>query len=72
MNRDTLQGKWKQIKGQVHTKWGKLTNDDVEVAQGKFEALAGALQVRYGLAKDKAEQELDAFISSIDDTKLEA
>ncbi len=65
MNRDTLKGKWNEIKGQVQSKWGKLTNDDLAVAEGKFDALSGALQKRYGMAKDKAEQELDSFIASV-------
>lgn len=67
MNRDTLAGQWKLFKGNVQSKWGKLTNDDLEVAGGKFETLVGTLQTRYGIAKDKAEAELDDFIKSLKD-----
>lgn len=72
MNRNIIEGQWDTLKGNVRTKWGKLTNDDVEQAQGKFEKLSGALQTRYGMAKDKAEQELDAFILSIANTAEKA
>jgi uncharacterized protein YjbJ (UPF0337 family) len=70
MNRETMQGNWNQIKADVQTKWGKLTHDDVELAKGKFETLVASLQQRYGLAKDRAEADLDAFIETIDLSKL--
>ncbi len=31
MNKDVFEGKWEQIKGDVQKKWGKLTNDDLDV-----------------------------------------
>jgi hypothetical protein len=37
----------------------------LDVAQGKFDTLVGSIQKRYGLAKDRAEQELDSFISTM-------
>jgi uncharacterized protein YjbJ (UPF0337 family) len=27
MNKETLQGQWKQLKGHVRKQWGKLTDD---------------------------------------------
>ena len=62
MNRDILEGKWKQVKGSVKEKWGELTDDELDKAAGRFEKLAGLLQERYGYAKDQAEQELDDFL----------
>jgi uncharacterized protein YjbJ (UPF0337 family) len=35
MNSDQMQGKWKQIKGSVKERWGKLTDDDLDVIAGK-------------------------------------
>jgi len=61
MNWDTLQGQWKQIKGQVKEKWGKLTNDDLDVIDGKKDQMVGLLQKKYGYAKDQAERELEEF-----------
>ena len=63
MNRDILEGKWKQLKGDVQKKWGKLTNDDLDVIDGNREKLAGMLQERYGKSKDEAEKEADEFIN---------
>lgn len=61
MNWDQIAGDWKQLKGKVKEKWGKLTDDDLTTIAGKREHLAGVLQERYGYAKDQAEKELNEF-----------
>jgi len=65
MNWEQLAGSWKELQGKLREKWGKLTDDDLTVVQGKRDQLAGALQRRYGLAKDQAEKELDQFVNSL-------
>jgi uncharacterized protein YjbJ (UPF0337 family) len=65
MNWDRIEGNWKEFKGQVRQKWGKLTDDDLEVIEGKRTELAGRLQQRYGVAKDEAEREIDAWLRSV-------
>jgi uncharacterized protein YjbJ (UPF0337 family) len=61
MNKDQLQGKWHQAKGDVRTHWGKLTNDDLEQIDGNLEKLVGLVQERYGYARERAEKEVAAF-----------
>lgn len=61
MNSDIFEGKWKQLKGKVKTHWGKLTDDDIDVAEGHSQYLAGKLQERYGITKEKAEEEIAEF-----------
>jgi len=58
MNDDILEGKWKQVKGNVRNWWGKLTDDDVDRIAGKSEKMIGVLQERYGWTRDRAEMEL--------------
>lgn len=58
MNQDRLAGEWKQFKGKVKEKWGKLTDDDLTYIDGKRDRLVGRLQERYGIAKDMAEKQL--------------
>lgn len=65
MNWDQIQGNWKQTKGKLREKWGKLTDDDLQQSTGTRERLLGALQERYGMAKEKAAEELDEFIASL-------
>ncbi len=35
MNWDQVEGNWKQVKGAVREKWGKLTDDDLVAAEGR-------------------------------------
>ncbi|MBK0096503.1 CsbD family protein [Erwinia sp. S63] len=58
MNKDEASGNWKQFKGKVKEKWGKLTDDDMTVIEGKRDQLVGKIQERYGYAKDQAETEV--------------
>ena len=62
MNWDRVEGNWKTFKGQVQQKWGKLTDDDLDVIEGKRTELAGRLQERYGYAKDEAEKNIDTWL----------
>lgn len=65
MNWDQIKGNWKQIEGKVKAKWGKLTDDDLTVVKGKKDELTGKLQERYGIGKEEAEKELDAFCRAL-------
>ncbi|EJL86124.1 MULTISPECIES: CsbD family protein [unclassified Pantoea] len=58
MNKDEASGNWKQFKGKMKEKWGKLTDDDMTVIEGKRDQLVGKIQERYGYAKDQAETEV--------------
>jgi len=61
MNQDTIQGQWKQLSGQIKQHWGKLTDDDLKVAEGNSEYLSGRLQERYGMARHEAEKQVKEF-----------
>jgi len=61
MDEDRIKGQWKQLRGKLKTRWGKLTDDDLDVADGNADYLAGRLQERYGIAKDEARQQLRDF-----------
>ncbi len=58
MNRDQIEGNWKQIKGAAKQQWGKLTDDDLTQIDGKSEELAGKIQERYGVERDEAERQI--------------
>ncbi len=66
MNWDQMEGKWKQVKGSVKTKWGKLTDDDLDVIAGKKDQLVGRIQERYGVAKDDAQRQVDEWNDTLD------
>lgn len=62
MNSDILEGKWKQLKGEVQKRWGELTDDEIDQIQGRREKLLGKLQERYGYTRERAEDELNNFL----------
>jgi len=64
MNWDIAKGQWKQFRGQVQEQWGKLTDDDLDQIEGTRDQLLGAVQKRYGIARDEAEQQVKKFESS--------
>lgn len=67
MNKDMIQGKWKEIKGDLRKTWGNITDDEWEQTKGDATAIAGVLQQRYGIAKDDAQRKvskvMDKYLS---------
>ena len=68
MNEDVMKGKWRQLKGELKSQWGKLTDDDVDRAEGDAEKLIGRVQERYGYQREQAKQEVDDFFRRHSDT----
>lgn len=61
MNWDQIEGKWKEVKGQLREKWSKMTDSDYENIGGKKDRMVGWLQKNYGYSKDQADKEADDF-----------
>ena len=61
MNTDQMKGSWKQLVGKAKEKWGKFTNNDWKVVEGKRDQLVGRIQERYGLAREEAERQVADF-----------
>jgi uncharacterized protein YjbJ (UPF0337 family) len=62
MNRDRLEGKWKQFSGSVRERWGMLTNDRLSVVAGRHDQLAGKYQELYGITRDEGKRQLREFL----------
>jgi len=65
MNWDQIAGNWKQVKGVVRERWGKLTDDDVDIIAGKRDILLGKIQEKHGIAREEAEKELKDWEASL-------
>lgn len=65
MNWSQVEGQWKQVKAQVKSKWAKLNDDDLQNLTAKKDDLVGKIQERYGLLKDEAERQVDAFVEAL-------
>jgi uncharacterized protein YjbJ (UPF0337 family) len=65
MDWNRMEGNWKQFKGAAKEKWGKLTDDDLNVIEGRREQLEGKLQQRYGFAKDQIHKDVDDWFRTL-------
>jgi uncharacterized protein YjbJ (UPF0337 family) len=65
MNWDQVEGNWKQFKGKIRAQWGKFTDDELDVFHGKREQFVGKLQEKYGIQRERAEEELDEFLHKL-------
>jgi uncharacterized protein YjbJ (UPF0337 family) len=70
MNTDILEGKWKQIRGEIRETWGELTDSELEQIAGKRDKLAGTLQEKYGWSRDEAERQIDDFLRNYDTDRV--
>jgi CsbD-like len=55
MDWNRVEGNWKQVKGKIKEKWGKLTDDDLNVINGKrdqLEGKPGAVRIREGPSEE--------------------
>ena len=59
MDKSDFKGKWSQFKGEAKRKWGKLTNDDLDVIDGDRDKLVGKLQERHDMTREEAERQVD-------------
>lgn len=64
MDWNRVEGSWKQVKGAIQANWGKLTDDDLDLINGRREQLEGKLQERYGFAADQIRTDVDTWYSS--------
>jgi uncharacterized protein YjbJ (UPF0337 family) len=61
MNKDQIEGNWKQVKGEALKKWGELTNDELDQVEGDAIKLGGLIQKRYGKSRAEAEKEVSEW-----------
>jgi len=54
MDSHQLEGRWNEIKGELKSWWGKLTDDDIEQVAGNKDKLIGVVQQKYGYLYDEA------------------
>jgi uncharacterized protein YjbJ (UPF0337 family) len=65
MDWNRIEGNWRQFKGQATEKWGRLTDDDLDVINGRQDQLEGKIQERYGFAKDQAKKDVEDWFNSL-------
>jgi uncharacterized protein YjbJ (UPF0337 family) len=61
VSEQVFKGHWTEIRGRVKEKWGQLTDDDLVMAEGNLEQLAGIIQRRTGESREKIEHQLEGM-----------
>jgi len=64
MNKLEIKGDWNITKGKLKQKWAKLTDDDLQYAEGKQEELLGRIQKRTGETREAIEKAVKEASSS--------
>jgi uncharacterized protein YjbJ (UPF0337 family) len=57
MNRDRIEGKWRQFIGKVKENWGKLAGNPFDVHEGKRDQRDGKTQEAYGVSKEQLKKQ---------------
>jgi len=60
-----IAGNWKRFRGSVRQRWGKLTKNEIQQAQGRREALNGFIQARYGIDREAADRQIDDWLKTV-------
>jgi len=71
MNWDRIEGNWKQFKGSAKEQWGKLTDDQLDMAAGKRDKLVGRIQEAYGISKEESEKQVSTWLNEQKETQKE-
>lgn len=66
MNWDTIKADWKSFRGEIKERWGRLTDDDMDMIDGRREQLVGMLQKRYAIEKEEAERQLKDYLEMME------
>ena len=69
MNKDILEGKWKQLRGKVQEEWGELTDDELDQIAGMRDQLVGKIQEKYGYTREEAERQVEDFLDDEDTSR---
>lgn len=63
LNEEVLKGKWNEIKGEIRTHWGKMSDDELEKSSGNITSIAGLIQQRYGMKKEEVQEKLNKILA---------
>lgn len=63
LNEETVKGKWNEIKGEILTQWGKMSNDELDKSSGNLVSIAGLIQQRYGAKKEEVQEKLNSIFA---------
>jgi uncharacterized membrane protein YeaQ/YmgE (transglycosylase-associated protein family)/uncharacterized protein YjbJ (UPF0337 family) len=60
-----IERKWEKVRNKIHTRWGKLTDQDIAQINGDHDRFINIIQERYGCAKKEAEDQLQRYLQAV-------
>lgn len=61
MNRNQIEGRWSELRGEAKRRWARLTDDDLAEIDGDRQTLIGRIQARYGDTKQDVERAVERW-----------
>lgn len=62
METERLEGNWEELKGKLQKRWGRLTDDDMDVIDGQKKVLVGKLMDKYGMSEEAATKAIEHIV----------
>lgn len=69
MDRQQFEKKWDQIKGKIRPKWNKLSDEEINKMNGKFDRFLELMKKKYGFNRQQVEKELRNWVVEFDSEK---
>lgn len=60
----TIQGHWNELSGRLRERWGQLTGNEWEEADGKIDRLIGVIQRKTGEAREEIQSYIEEVLAS--------
>jgi uncharacterized protein YjbJ (UPF0337 family) len=70
MNWNDLQAKWTQMRGALRHRWGRLTEDDLDVIAGHRDIFISRVQERYSVDRAEAEQRIVEWMRTLQEQRV--
>jgi uncharacterized protein YjbJ (UPF0337 family) len=70
MDWDRLEARWPQMRGQLRHRWGRLTEDDLDVIAGHRDVFVGRVAERYSVDRDEAWRRIEEWLRTLQEERI--
>ena len=62
---EVIERRWPQVRGKIHTRWDKITEEDVAKIDGNYDRFIVTIQARYSCSKKEAEDQIQRYLQAV-------
>ena len=70
MNWNQLLADWTHMRGSLRHRWGRLTEDDMDVIAGHRDVFVGRVQERYSIDRAEAQARIEEWLRTLQEEKV--